>query len=167
MSEAMSTCASCSRKFPTAPPDHVHKCVCGGKMVPDPAPLGMSGGEPAGWMLVPVEPTAEMVEAAVEHWHTHNDLLDEEVKGTYAAMLAATPTPPIEGRDADVERELRVAKAIARANGDEFANAFANKTRWIAKRGMSGGRFRDANEPFQSDYLAMARAALQALGERG
>lgn len=59
----------------------------------------------------------------------------------------------------------RLAKAIARANGDEFANAFASKARWVAKRGMSGGRYRDIAEPFQHDYLDMARAAVQALME--
>ncbi len=63
-------------------------------------------------------------------------------------------------------REMRVAKAIARANGDEFANAFANKTRWISKRGMSGGRYRDINEPFQQDYLDMALAAIAELEPR-
>ncbi len=61
------------------------------------------------------------------------------------------------------EQVEAVARAIANANGDEFANAFANKSRWIAKRGMSGGRFRDCNEPFQSDYLDMARAAIAAM----
>jgi len=60
-----------------------------------------------------------------------------------------------------------VAKHIAHANGDEFANAFANKTRWIAKRGMSGGRFRDASEPFQHDYIDMATAALRAIEDAG
>lgn len=60
-----------------------------------------------------------------------------------------------------------VAKQIARANGDELANAFANKTRWIAKRGMSGGRFRDASEPFQEDYRNMATAALRAIEDAG
>lgn len=60
-----------------------------------------------------------------------------------------------------------VAKKIARANGDEFANAFANKARWIAKRGMSGGRFRDVNEPFQHDYIDMATAALRAIEDAG
>lgn len=60
-----------------------------------------------------------------------------------------------------------VAKEIARANGDEFANAFANKARWVAKRGMSGGRFRDASEPFQEDYRNMASAALRAIEDAG
>lgn len=59
----------------------------------------------------------------------------------------------------------RVARAIARANGDEFANAFKSKDRWIAKRGMSGGRFRDVNEPTQVDYLDMAEAAIKAMRE--
>lgn len=58
----------------------------------------------------------------------------------------------------------RVARAIARANGDEFANAFKDKPRWTAKRGMSGGRYRDINEPFQSDYLDMALAAIKEAG---
>ena len=68
--------------------------------------------------------------------------------------------PPAPEQEDAVER---VAKAIAKANGDEFANAFKSKDRWTAKRGMSGGRFRDVNEPFQTDYLDMARAALAAM----
>ena len=55
----------------------------------------------------------------------------------------------------DVER---IAKIIAEAMGDNFADAFKNKARWIAKRGMSGGRFRDVNEPMQCDYIAAAEA---------
>jgi len=57
----------------------------------------------------------------------------------------------------------RVARAIARANGDEFANAFRDKSRWNAKRGISGGRYRDINEPMQHDYLEMATAAIEAV----
>jgi hypothetical protein len=59
----------------------------------------------------------------------------------------------------------RVARAIAFANGDNFSDAFKSKSRWIAKRGESGGRFRDVNEPFQSDYIDMACAAINALAE--
>lgn len=59
-----------------------------------------------------------------------------------------------------------VARAIARGLGDEFSNAFRNKERWTAKRGMSGGRFRDINEPFQSDYLDAADAAIRTVLER-
>lgn len=60
---------------------------------------------------------------------------------------------------ADEQLIEAMARDIAKANGDNFADAFKNKTRWIAKRGVSAGRFRDVNEPFQSDYLDMARAA--------
>jgi len=56
--------------------------------------------------------------------------------------------------------QAAIAIAIAKAMGDNFSNAFKNKERWIAKRGMSGGRFRDINEPMQCDYLAAAQAAL-------
>lgn len=56
-----------------------------------------------------------------------------------------------------------MARVIARGLGDEYANAFKNKERWVAKRGMSGGRFRDINEPFRSDYDNAARAALAAI----
>jgi len=59
-----------------------------------------------------------------------------------------------------------VARAIARGLGDEFSNAFRNKERWTAKRGMSGGRFRDINEPYQSDYLDAADAAIRTVLER-
>jgi len=57
----------------------------------------------------------------------------------------------------------RVARTIANAMGDNFADAFKDKSRWIAKRGKSGGRFRDVNEPTQADYLAAAKAALAAM----
>lgn len=59
----------------------------------------------------------------------------------------------------------RVARVIAEAQGDNFADAFKNKERWVAKRGMSGGRFRDVNEPFQSDYIEAAKAAIRAVLE--
>lgn len=57
----------------------------------------------------------------------------------------------------------RVARIIANAMGDNYSDAFKNKDRWIAKRGMSGGRFRDVNEPMQYDYLAAAEAAIEAM----
>lgn len=57
------------------------------------------------------------------------------------------------------EHAMKVAKVIAKAMGDNFSDAFKNKQRWTAKRGMSGGRFRDVNEPFQDDYIAAAQAA--------
>jgi len=57
----------------------------------------------------------------------------------------------------------QIARIIASAMGDNLADAFKNKQRWIAKRGMSGGRYRDINEPMQSDYLAAAEAVLAAM----
>lgn len=57
------------------------------------------------------------------------------------------------------EHAIKLAKVIAKALGDNFSDAFKNKQRWTAKRGMSGGRFRDVNEPFQDDYIAAAKAA--------
>lgn len=57
----------------------------------------------------------------------------------------------------------KIARTIASALGDNFADAFKNKQRWIAKRGMSGGRFRDINEPFQHDYLDAADAVMALL----
>lgn len=59
----------------------------------------------------------------------------------------------------DANRALeQIARIIADAMGDNFSDAFKNKERWNAKRGMSGGRFRDVNEPMQCDYLAAAEA---------
>lgn len=59
----------------------------------------------------------------------------------------------------------RVAREIAKSYGDDFDNAFRNKRLWIECRGEGGGRFRDINEPFQTDYLDMARAAIAAMRE--
>lgn len=71
----------------------------------------MSGGVPAGWVLVPVEPTLEMKDSAtivaVDTGQCSITALNwEEAAEVWSAMLSAvpTPTPPIEGRDADVER---------------------------------------------------------------
>lgn len=61
----------------------------------------------------------------------------------------------------------QVARIIANAMGDNYSDAFKNKERWNAKRGMSGGRIRDVNEPMQCDYLAAAEAAQDVLAGRG
>lgn len=57
----------------------------------------------------------------------------------------------------------RVARLIAGQLGDDFDDAFKNKGQWTDERGFSGNRFRDVNEPFQSDYLDAARAAIEAM----
>lgn len=59
----------------------------------------------------------------------------------------------------------RVARAIAAENGDDFAALPDSKADWIAAGGSFGGRFRDINEPRKSDYLEMARAAIEAMRE--
>ena len=64
-------------------------------------------------------------------------------------------------------RRETLARIIASAMGDNYADAFKNKQRWIAKRGESGGRFRDVNEPYQSDYLDGADAAIAFLATTG
>lgn len=56
-----------------------------------------------------------------------------------------------------------VARSIASAMGDNYADAFKDKSRWIAKRGMSGGRYRDVNEPMRCDYDEAARAAISVI----
>ncbi len=63
----------------------------------------------------------------------------------------------------DVEQ---IARIIASAMGDNFSDAFKNKERWTAKRGMSGGRFRDVNEPMQCDYIAAAEAVAAYLKDQ-
>jgi hypothetical protein len=55
------------------------------------------------------------------------------------------------------------ARALAEAMGDNLDHAFASKSEWNAARGEKGGRFRDINEPFRSDYLAGVRAVLMAI----
>jgi predicted RecB family nuclease len=60
----------------------------------------------------------------------------------------------------------RVARAIATELGANLDTAFADKTEWINMRGTdAAGRWRDINEPFKSDYLAAARAAIEAMRE--
>ena len=78
-------------------------------------------------------------------------------------MTNETPSNPANGLGVDGGTREALAKIIASALGDNFADAFKNKQRWIAKRGMSGGRFRDINEPFQHDYLDAADAVLAFL----
>lgn len=59
----------------------------------------------------------------------------------------------------------RVARAIAKRHGDEFDAIAEDKPDWTANRGNFGGRFRDVNEPYKSDYLDMAEAAIEAMRE--
>lgn len=80
-------------------------------------------------------------------------------------MTTETSSNPANGIGDVGAADLRdkIARTIASALGDNFSDAFKNKQRWIAKRGMSGGRFRDINEPFQHDYLDAADAVIALL----
>lgn len=49
---------------------------------------------PEGWVMVPVEPTAEMLDVAIlrdRQWSINSI---PRIKNAYKAMLAARPTPP-------------------------------------------------------------------------
>ncbi|MEQ9634588.1 MAG: hypothetical protein RLW68_00740 [Devosia marina] len=59
----------------------------------------------------------------------------------------------------------KIARAIAGRNGDDYDKIPKHKSDWTANGGMFGGRFRDVNEPYQTDYDEMARAALEAMRE--
>lgn len=56
-----------------------------------------------------------------------------------------------------------VARAIAKANGDDYDAIPAGKSEWVANRGEFAGRYRDANEPYRIDYEDQALAAIDAL----
>lgn len=81
------------------------------------------------------------VRADVEDWNTR-----------------ATPTPPIEGRDADVERVEVVAKAMYDATHASLSNCYAWEDEWEPYQEARRGRY--------YKEAAAAIAALQALGER-
>ena len=59
----------------------------------------------------------------------------------------------------------KVWRAIAIENGDDPDQIPRHKSHWNKERSQFGGRFRDINEPFVSDYEAMACAAIRALME--
>lgn len=56
-----------------------------------------------------------------------------------------------------------IARAIAEGNGEDFDAVPKHKSEWVKRRGQYQGRFRDINEPFQSDYLAMAEVVRDRL----
>lgn len=127
----------------------------------------MSGGVPAGWVLVPVEPTMEMYEAGYDATRLADGTPQFANAGfylghsgnIYRAMIAATPTPPIESWDADVERVEIVAKAIYDATHVGLSNCYAWDDEWEPCQEACRGRY--------YKEAAAAIAALQALGERG
>ena len=113
----------------------------------------MSGGVPAGWVLVPVEPTEAMVYAAVKA-----SKAGLSPRNLVYDAIAATPTPPIEGRDADVEQ---LKQAL-----EDVCNPLAYLKRMAEAEGakLGGMAYSIANDI--ATVQGIARAALQALGER-
>lgn len=59
----------------------------------------------------------------------------------------------------------RMARAIAAEQGDDFDKIPASKREWIDARGEFDGRGRDINEPFRTEYIGMALAALKVMRE--
>lgn len=111
------------------------------------------------WKLVPAEPT-EAMEASVKEAVSPSWATPCLFKHMYRAMVAAAPSTAD-----DDELVERVAREIALENGDDFDAIHARKSHWNETRGEAGGRYRDINEPLQSDYLDMARAAIMAMEE--
>ena len=125
----------------------------------------MSGGVPAGEAMARrFHETYERL-APTFGYETRPDTKDFDPTSPNGRLMIAvcselaTPTPPIEGRDADVERVVREA-----VNGLDWDKVYA-ATRQRALKDVTG--------TFYDEHLAreiayhIARAALQVLGERG
>lgn len=131
----------------------------------------MSGGVPAGeiakeradWLLDAVATATQdrrylRGDPEYDEWAGEAILLNGE-KAIRVAIDRASPTPPIEGRDADVERVEIVAKAIYDATHVGLSNCYAWDDEWEPYQEARRGRY--------YKEAAAAIAALQALGERG
>jgi hypothetical protein len=90
-----------------------------------------------GWVMVPVDPTNAMVEAA--ELDSCGLLMADDIRDAYCAMLAAAPQPPAE--DAKPEQQEQSGEAVSAADafelGFQFANALqspmSGETRHIAR----------------------------------
>ena len=133
----------------------------------------MSGGVPAGELLpCPFCGTAPVVGGkdgtwsiycrTVGCWSEDSPWVFDRVNNAVAAWnTRATPTPPIEGRGADVERVVeKMARAMYCADNDmSLEGNEAHLAYWFDNP--------DENDKGGvEEYRVMARAALQALGER-
>lgn len=127
----------------------------------------MSGGVPAGWVLVPVECTDDIAEAIAFEAHVCGGIAESTWRAALAAV-PATPTPPIEGRDADVERVVKALEGML----IRHRNSVQNWTQAAVDAQRSDNR--ELSVQIQNIALTCldgfptqeARAALQALGER-
>lgn len=99
-----------------------------------------------------------LLRGMVEHFDVHG--VPPEVSAYFREAdrilhTRATPTPPIEGRDADVERVAREA----------WWSHHESRTRSVALADLDSGSLGTVTLEY-ADVEAMIRAALQALGER-
>lgn len=94
--------------------------------------------ERAGWKLVPVEPTPEMIERS-QYWHRCREpqVPPENFRGFYDALIAAAP--PAAERDAlraEVEslREIREIASQCAANGGYLCSRDLIELRELLKK---------------------------------
>lgn len=104
----------------------------------------LRAGRPEGWQLVPVEPTAEMIEAAVKGSRADVSYFDAEE--TYRAMLAASPPAPSPASPAEsgptIEYVLRVSASPPDAAArDEFFGALVDALRGQASLWRDGSKW--------------------------
>jgi len=114
-----------------------------------------------------LEQCNEICTHAIQHYQGPVALkIKREIHAHVSRSLAALSIHPIQPKGAGMSDMIeRVGRAIADQIGDGFDNAFAHKGEWRDARGNKGGRFRDVNEPFQSDFLDAAIAAVKAMRE--
>lgn len=142
-------------------------------------PLGMSGGVPAGELL-PCPFCGS--EAEIERIGNHRQSTIYQCTSCSCSLetgeewdhgrrwnTRATPTPPIEGRDADVERVSKaIYDAVEPLSGDPIAVVLHNSDHLFWDDRLPGDT--DVERQLAAVRIicdTAARAALQALGERG
>lgn len=102
----------------------------------------------------------------VAAWQEHGMRMEAERDSLSSALTAArAEIARLREAARSVPTEAQVeaaARAMAKENGDDFDSIPVGKAEWTHAQGKFGGRYRDINEPMRSDYLSMARAALEA-----
>lgn len=95
--------AGAAEKCPSCRNGDLYACTCTTRPTAQAAP---AAGAVAGWQMVPVKPTHNMLSALSGEWHTSRHQPER-----YAAMLAAAPTPAAQadsGPAAAVERVVHL-----------------------------------------------------------
>ena len=82
----------------------------------------VQANRPDGWQIVPIEPTEEMIYAGRKAWPRYGylNVISENIKSEYKAMLEAAPKPPI------VETKLKMAIEALQAECGNRCNAEYN-----------------------------------------